>query len=440
VNPYLQDADVTLYLGDALSVLRELPSESVHCCVTSPPFYGLRNYNVEGQIGLEETPEQWVEKLVAVFREVKRVLRKDGTLWLEVGDSYYSNPAKGGSGPGGKNEERWGYDRRLRGQVRADTSSKAEAVEIGRPPVSEFKPKDLIGAPWLLAFALRADGWYLRSDIVWSRPNPMPESVTDRPTKSHSYLFLLSRSPRYFFDQEAVREQFGPHGPTPWGQNARERDPRRRGRRADACDSAGESDQTLYFCGDPREEPPDRLSARNIRSVWSIATEAFPDAHFATFPQELARRCILAGTSERGCCPECGAPWVRQTSHEYEWYREPRDDREWRATAGPARDGRTKGLANKHVTTTGWHPSCECGALPEGTTVRECDRNAWRNDCVPSESVPCTVLDPFCGSGTTNLVARNLGRRSIGIDLSLDYLKLAAQKRLAQQSLLAEAT
>jgi DNA modification methylase len=380
---YLQDPDVTLYHGDALEVLKTLPSESVHCCVTSPPFYGLRDYQtgrweggeaecdhegserwytestaavsaadafsepgeanaarlrkgrwrekgdcvkcgarrVDEQIGLEETPELWIERLVEVFREVKRVQRRDGTLWLEIGDSY-SASISGSIGQRGAAAR----------QSHIDGGS-GRAMDKSRIP--GLKPKDLIGAPWMLAFALRADGWYLRSDIVWSRPNPMPESVTDRPTKSHSYVFLLTRSPRYFFDQEAVRE---PH----------ESD----GRGGFSNKETAKWAHGVMPDGSPLTSQVNAIvnpNGRNIRSVWTIPTQPYPEAHFATFPEELARRCIAAGS-------------------------------------------------------------------------REGD----------------VILDCFVGSGTVCYVARKLGRRAIGIDLNAEYLELAAE-RLQQQSLFARA-
>ena len=462
---YLSDPDFVLHQGDALEVLRTLPDESVHMCVTSPPFYGLRDYGtgtwqggdaecdhkastgeprkftngrgegtddefagsnlrswttrdgttyrdtcgkcgatrIDRQIGLEETPEQWVQKLVEVFREVKRVLRRDGTLWLEVGDSYASNPAKGGSGPGTRNSP-YGRDSRPRGRLEGGTQT--VDVSLGGNGAPGCKPKDLIGAPWLLAFALRADGWYLRSDIVWSRPNPMPESVTDRPTKSHSYVFLLSRSARYFFDQEAVREPLNLAGAL-----------RGTSRRKDG-DGTGDGRHGRLSSYVPARDTPD--AGRNIRSVWTIPTQPYPEAHFATYPEELVRRCILAGTSERGCCPECGAPWVREVETEVRDVPGGSKHGAGTNTKGLAGGGRVNERAQLAVTTLGWHPSCEC---------------SQHDAFVP---IPCTVLDPFSGSGTTALVARKHGRKCIGIELSADYCALTA-RRLQQLSLLAEA-
>ena len=277
-----------------LEVLSELPSESVNCVVTSPPYWALRDYGAEGQLGLEPTPEEYVARMVEVFREVRRVLRVDGTCWLNLGDSYSHAKAAGNT-----------------------------------------KPKDLLGIPWLVAFALQADGWYLRADVIWSKPNPMPESVTDRPTKAHEYVFLLSRSSRYFFDQEAVRE---PHTFNRYGGKTVREVQKEHKQPPDGTNAAS-------LGGRPRDCFPG--SGRNIRSVWEIATQPYPEAHFATFPEELVRRCLLAG------CPQDG-----------------------------------------------------------------------------------TVIDPFAGSGTTGLVARKHGRRSILIELNPSYCELAA-KRLAQLSLLA---
>jgi DNA modification methylase len=265
VEPFLSDTDVTLHHGDACEVLRELPEKSVHMCVTSPPFYGLRDYGVEGQIGLEETPEEWCQNLVDVFSEVQRVLRDDGTLWLEIGDSYGT-----GSGPPSPSST-------LLGNGHAGGGPK---LHSGTPisTTHPYKPKDLVGAPWMLAFALRADGWYLRSDIIWNRPNPMPESVRDRPTKSHSYVFLLAKQPRYYWDQEALRE---PHNPD--------------GRKVTRHPGPGAHSEQERSNGDRWPN-----SGRNIRTVWEIPTQPLPYDHYAAFPEKLVEKCILAG------CPEGG--------------------------------------------------------------------------------------------------------------------------------------
>jgi len=311
MTPYYADDWLTVYLGDCREVMATMEPESVHCVVTSPPYWGLRDYGtatwaggvdptcrhdprmgvsgastlsgahpigsprdrpqnvcvlcgatrIDSQLGLEPTPEAYVESMVAVFREVRRVLRSDGTVWLNLGDSYASS---GGERAYGSSDNGTG---RGPGTRRHDV------------PASGLKPKDLVGIPWRVAFALQADGWYLRSDIIWAKPNPMPESVTDRPTKSHEYLFLLTKSPRYYFDADAVREV----GIDPDRQ------------RSDRI--GGTNGHTV------RHSPGGVMGAsqsRNIRSVWTIATQPYPGAHFATFPRALVEPCIKAG------CPQGG--------------------------------------------------------------------------------------------------------------------------------------
>ena len=259
---------VEIRVGDAIDQLRQMPDESVHCCVTSPPYWGLRDYGVTGQIGLEETPDEWCARLVEVFREVNRVLRKDGTCWVNVGDSY----SAGGNGTG---------------QSKRLTNPGSHMPPKSAPP--GYKPKDLIGQPWMLAFALRADGWYLRDAIVWAKPNPMPSSAMDRCTNAYEHVFLLAKSKRYFFDAEVIREK------AEYGFCPTVGDPKS-GRSA--------ASTTMWRSVSNSKESADRGSkscrngaggSRNCRNVWTIATEPFAEAHFATFPTELARRCILAG-------------------------------------------------------------------------------------------------------------------------------------------------
>lgn len=254
--------------GDCLKLMRLMPDKSVHCCVTSPPYFGLRDYGVDGQIGLEQTPDEFVQALVEVFREVRRVLRDDGTLWLNLGDSYARNPAKGQHKPGqsgGKNA--YVYD---------NGNGRASSTFLG----DGLKEKDLIGIPWRVAFALQADGWYLRQDIIWNKPNPMPESVRDRCTKAHEYVFLLSKSPRYYFDSEAIKEPVAASTverlaqPTLSEQTGSARVP-------------GKTNGNMKAVGNGE--------TRNRRSVWTVTTKPFKGAHFATFPPELIEPCILAG-------------------------------------------------------------------------------------------------------------------------------------------------
>ena len=268
-----------ILFGDCRQSLRAMAAAGVkvQMCVTSPPYFGLRDYGHEGQIGLEETPEQFIAELVEVFRCARDVLADDGTLWVNIGDSYARNPSKGGSGPGGKNG------------AYSDTYTEASKVRQFKPG-DDIKEKDLIGIPWMLAFALRADGWYLRQDIIWAKPNPMPESVTDRCTKAHEYIFLLSKSPKYFYDSEAVKEPAlsGPPG-------------NKTHRSATAHAEGDEKHRTKAGLSDYAARARARAEAgepelRNRRSVWTIPTRPYKGAHFATFPPALIEPCILAGS------------------------------------------------------------------------------------------------------------------------------------------------
>lgn len=310
-------AQYKLVEGDALAVLQNAKAQSFQTCVTSPPYYGLRDYGHDGQIGLEETPEQYVAKLVEVFREVRRVLRDDGTLWLNLGDSFW-----GGKGKSGYELPEEAEARRGRGETMQHAHNVPGYRDMrptdGKHPV--IKPKDLVGIPWMAAFALRADGWYLRSDCIWHKPNPMPESVKDRPTKAHEYIFLLSKSAKYYYDADAIKE------PTAtYDEYERDRDNTKQNNTPGRTRMAG-------LIGNNYER-------RNKRSVWTVTTKPYKGAHFATFPPDLIEPCILAGSRE--------------------------------------------------------------------------------NDF---------VLDPFCGSGTTGVVALKHGRRFVGIDLNPDYLALAEKR------------
>lgn len=253
---------IEILQGDCRDVLGSLPDGSINCCVTSPPYFGLRDYGVEGQLGLEPTPDEFVAAMVEVFREVRRVLRDDGTLWLNLGDSY-ANDGKWGGSTGGKH-----------------ASALHGNSGIGRRLLTTgLKPKDLIGIPWRVAFALQADGWYLRQDIIWHKPNPMPESVTDRCTKAHEYIFLFAKSERYYFDADAIKEQAVSNHASGNGF---------KGRQGGAIHmpmsgGAGTADQWL----------PGGM--RNRRSVWTVSTKPFKGAHFATFPPDLIEPCVLAG-------------------------------------------------------------------------------------------------------------------------------------------------
>lgn len=317
-----------ILVGDCIEMMRTLPDQSVHTCITSPPYFGLRDYGVDGQIGLEASPREFIDSLVAVFREVRRVLRDDGTIWVNMGDSYASKP-NGPLGGGGHKAEIPHV------AVRTANARRSSQIPGG------FKHKDLMGMPWRLAFALQDDGWYLRQDIVWAKPNPMPESVRDRCTKAHEYLFLLSKSPKYFFDQDAIREPANQTGKgsaaafrggayvngstfdnsnggtrtvsgnvvprnngVGWGHGTdktarqRERVSKRNSFSRETKYSSGNHGQTGQHR--PGREDIDYDTTRNKRSVWTVATNGFKGAHFATFPPDLIRPCVLAGAPRGG--------------------------------------------------------------------------------------------------------------------------------------------
>jgi DNA modification methylase len=306
-----QPGQRTIIAGDCIEGMRTLPAGVVHTCVTSPPYWGLRDYGVEGQIGLEETPDAYVGRMVDVFREIRRVLRDDGTAWLNLGDSYAGG---GGYAPSAPSN--------IAGSKQ--TSQKG-SKHGGLPCVDGLKPKDLVGIPWRVAFALQADGWYLRSDVIWHKPNPMPESVTDRPTKAHEYVFLLAKAERYFYDADAVSEPALYAG----DQLGIVRGTKRLARAMGVNPSGNER---------PGADA-DIANMRNRRTVWTITPEPFSGAHFATMPPELARLCILAGSPYGGL-----------------------------------------------------------------------------------------VLDPFAGSGTTGVVAREHGRAFVGCELNPAYVEMAERR------------
>ena len=260
--------------GDCIEVLKGIEDRSVNCCVTSPPYWGLRDYGVDGQLGLENTPNEYVDNLVRVFREIRRVLKHDGTLWLNLGDSYAGNCSQS------SNNGRAGY-----GNPREKIVSRL---------FDGIKPKDLIGIPWRVAFALQADGWYLRQDIIWHKPNPMPESVTDRCTKSHEYIFLLSKSKNYYYDYEAIKEKASYDGRNQTKLMLKESKFKE--------GSTGLTKQGFQREGNPHERWifKDGEAVRNKRSVWTIPTQPFSEAHFATFPKDLIRPCIRAGCPANG--------------------------------------------------------------------------------------------------------------------------------------------
>jgi DNA modification methylase len=348
--------------GDCREVLARLPPDSVHCVVTSPPYWGLRDYGVAGQLGLEPTIGEYVANMVEVFRAVRRVLRKDGVMFLNLGDSYLWRDAPYG------------------------TSGKA---------------KDLCGIPWRVAFALQEDGWWLRQDIIWAKPNPMPESVTDRCTKAHEYLFLLTKSARYFYDAEAIKEPTLSLDPD---------HPSYRRNWVGRIEFSGKYEKSARTC---------YPSGRNKRSVWIVATSPFSEAHFATFPPKLIEPCIKAGTSERGCCAKCGAPWKRKTKHGRVL-----------STGGSATGARASNLARVSVLGQKVNSAFNTGAFVQRAKIT----TGWRPTCKCAAAVvPATVLDPFGGAGTTGLVADRLHRDAVLIELGAKYVAMARRRIAADR-------
>jgi DNA modification methylase len=380
--------------GDVIDRLREMPDESVHCVVTSPPYWNLRDYQQDGQLGIEKTPQEYVQNMVKVFQEVKRVLRGDGTLWLNLGDSYAAN--RGGTEPpaetlaGGVSGV--GDEDSHRGRIKGHHPSRD-------PKCHGLKHKDLVGIPWRVAFALQEDGWYLRQDIIWSKPSVMPESVTDRCTKSHEYIFLLSKNSRYYYDAEAIKEPSAT-----FDYSMRNRDETKLNNTPGRTRMGG--------------LVSNQYEKRNKRSVWVIVTESFSEAHFATFPTKLVEPCILAGTSEKGCCPNCGAPWKREvdripaTSKECPKTMAAHEPRGGTGTPVGTVGKFGSGRINGSVTTVGFFPSCSCN----------------NDDELELEPVPCTVLDPFNGSGTTGIVALAERCNYIGIELNPEYVAMSERR------------
>ena len=462
---------VRILVGDVRERLRDLEPESVQCVVTSPPYFGLRSYSTEpqvwggdadcahewierryyveggggaqksgeafsepgeanaqrikdsrwrddglcvkcgawmGHLGLEPTLAMFVDHLVAVFRDVRRVLHPTGCVFLNLGDSYNAQPGQR------KTTDKAGPKQMTNGGS-PGTPSRHDA---------NLKPKDLMMVPARVAIALQDDGWYLRSDIIWAKKNCMPESVTDRPTSSHEHIFLLTKQSRYYWDAEAVRTEAtsvtakmpdgwdtgsGSHGT--FHRNGREKGQRTDKQRGHRRRHDGFNDRW-----DAMSKDEQQAGGANIRNVWHLATEPFPEAHFATFPTEIPRRCIKAGTSERGQCSACGSPWRRVVEREGS---EPVYVTGKNVHNGDRNDkGRTKFVGGKSET-TGWQPSCTCDA---------------------GEPTPQTVLDPFAGSGTTLMVADQLGRHGVGIELSQEYATMAEQRVRNDAPMFAEVT
>lgn len=379
--------------GDCRAVLPTLPAGSVQCVVTSPPYFGLRDYGVDGQIGLEASPDAYVTEMVAVFREVRRVLRDDGTVWLNLGDSY-------AAGKTGRTDQDHN-SRNMDGRNRANASLTGVPSGCERRPPPGYKPKDLLGMPWRVALALQADGWWLRSAIVWHKPNPMPESVRDRPTSAYEMVFMLAKQERYYYDADAVRET---------AVSADRAQPTREMKTVRPNDTAWHDNRYAPGASGYGVNP----AGRSCRNVWTIATHPYSEAHFATFPPELAERCIKAGTSERGCCAQCGAPWARELERKH--YGDKSGGRSLeKGFVRNAMGGQNEWNSYIPPVTTGWRASCACNA----------------------DTVPCTVLDPFAGAGTTLLAAERLQRDGIGIELNPAYAVMARDRVTADCPLFA---
>lgn len=402
--------DHRVLFGDALDVLRGMEAESVDCVFTSPPYWGLRDYGAEGQIGLEATPEEYVARLVQVFGEVRRVLKPGGTVALNLGDSYSA------SGP--------------HRAERPEHMGKQGYLGEGyccRKPGTGLKPKDLVGIPWRVAFALQADGWWLRNDVIWVKPNAMPESVTDRFSSKHEHVFLLAKAQRYWFDLDAVREEHTALGRPP-GNKSRiylDRDPNHH---------EGEKRR-------PGQENSFNPLGKNPGDVVTLATQPTPYAHFATFPVGLVLRFLPAMCPPR-VCSRCGKPWehrVEKTGLRDHPLREKRTvaAQQFAAADNEYHDGGTLGKVAE-VADLGYFPACACHgrdlAAEVSRALKAEDKAALaaimaERDAIPDDTwLPGTVLDPFLGSGTVTQAARKLGRRSLGIELNPDYEAVMRQR------------
>lgn len=388
-----------LICDDTIRAMKRMPAASVHCIVSSSPYWGLRDYGVDGQHGLEPTPESYVANQVQVFREARRVLRGDGTLWLNLGDSYQS--AKGQSG---------GFDPKQ--------PARRHGLRPNDVACPGLKAKDLVGIPWRVAFALQADGWYLRDCIIWHKPNPMPGSMKDRTCTSHEYIFLFAKSPRYYFDQIAISEK----------SVMKSRTVRSTPYKAADQQSMGAAVNRHMEANGGREYP----ERRNPRSVWTISSRSYKEAHFATFPIALPTRCIKAGTSEAGCCPLCGTPWHRVTRKIRVPTRPGTNSKVpagWQTGCG-SHDGIVgRYKADSQTTVDGRRPNVVGNRDPQRHVTRvETLGRKQTCDCPDSDPVPCVVLDPYNGAASTGCAALHLGRDYLGIELNPEYVRLSKQR------------
>jgi len=492
----------TVVGGDVMQILPTWPENSIHCVVTSPPYWELRNYGVPGTewpevsfeplpglppvtipamncpLGQEPSPDAFIGHMVLLFREVRRVLRQDGTCWINIGDCYVGSGCGGDTGTSTLNSTTKPRDASKEGKsYRRDRMPREDNPHRG---VSKLKLKDMVGIPWRLAFALQADGWYLRQDNIWAKPNPMPESVTDRCTKAHEYVFLLSKSQKYFYDALAIHESTTGNthqrgsGVNPKSLTSEKGTKQNasfasavneivssRNKRSvwpieydeQACfqllgdlliefENLGVSPSILQVAAERswKRNPLAHLMAGLLTTVWNIPTAPYPDAHFATFPPKLAETAIRAGTSAHGCCAKCEAPYkrlvgtVKSSKTPSGWDTGPGSHREQTGRYKHAElheqnggrkmvenTARARAEGGEHdnpfpgKTTLGWAPTCNCGV---------------------EDRVPALVCDIFMGSGTTAEVAAKLGRYYIGTELNKDYLEMQ-RERLSLFTLLA---
>lgn len=373
---------VRLINADVMDGLAQLPDDSVHCCVTSPPYWGLRCYGTDGQIGLEPTLAEHIAKLVEVFAEIRRVLRPDGVCFVNYGDAYATQ--------GGRGEAR--MQELGRPSKAALTVGQARGAAPGVKIPSGLKAKDNCLIPERLAIALQEADWWIRDRIIWAKPNPMPSSVTDRCTPSYELIYMLTKKARYFWDQEAVREKsITGDMRRPYGSNG-------------AWELDGRPEHQRH--GGEQRNGENAGAGRNLRNVWTFATEPFPAAHFATYPTKLVARALSAACPEK-VCAECGAPWVREVETEFVKLAQRTNTRKALGADGQMADINSKNQMGFNKTKTlGFSPSCDCQA---GTAAG-------------------TALDPFGGSGTTGLVADRMGRNAVLIELSADYCDMARRR------------
>ena len=424
-------------LGDWINVLSGMPSDSIDCCVTSPPYFSHRDYQVEGQLGQESTPAEYVAKLVEGFNEVRRVLKPTGSLWLNLGDSYASQSG------GYSDNDGYGNSSVI------SASAQSAVVPNKNRKLPGLKPKDLIMIPAMVAIALRDSGYYLRSDIIWEKPNSMPASATDRCTNSHEHLFLLTKNNQYFYDAEAIKERCSEanindflarktldnKGRGKKGTYDEARPDLTRSREAYMPKDFMRNKRSVWRVGEGGEEIWRWLfentteeffypllekfisESENKNSVWSINTKPFKGAHFACFPQELIIDCIKAGSSEYGCCADCGAPWERIVERTAgESVSCPKTDAAHIARGGVGKPSGTVGKSgggriNGTTETIGWQPTCKCDT---------------------KEIVPSIILDCFGGAATTGVVARKLNRNFILIELNPEYVQIGNDRLSAE--------